>query len=430
MKLFSTPFSNAKKLALLTILSLPIAASAQMLLAQDFNSGTTLSNYMGTGANQFDSIKVSQPNSSNSVYVSSNRLTLQRYGGSAIISKSTNLSATAPTFLRIKFRLNVPFNSIPTTIPQTQATVYVGSAFNSGPSTTSPNTEVRHSSFGIGFGSNTKYYLRSSTFINTVDSLTGENEINWFINNSGASVNYKDPVGGNATLADDQYDLWVGGTRVFAGIVATTPTSDINNFKVLFNGSVGGGISFDDFEITTGVNALPISLSSFKASMNGSANQLTWSTASEVNNKGFDVQRQSQNGVWETLGFVNATNRAATYNFEDKKPFVKSFYRLRQVDLDGKESFSSIVSVSQKSKGGISIAPNPTSDKVVVNLNQNVLANSTVTAVLYDLAGKKVLTQNAAVGTFELDLSNVPKGTYILTVQSGDVIYNEKIIRQ
>ncbi len=428
MKLFSTPLSIAKKLAILGVLYLPSAAGAQMLLSQDFNATSVLSNYIGTGANQFDSIKVSAPSGSNSVYVSGNRLTLQRYGGSAIISKSTNLSPTAPTFLRIKFKLNVPFNSVPTTIPQTQATVYVGSAFNSGPSTTSPNTEVRHSSFGIGFGSNTKYYLRSSTFINTVDTLIGEKEINWFVNNSGASVIYKDPTGVDATLADDQYDLWVGNTRVFAGIPAVGPTSDINNFKVLFNGTIGGGISFDDFEITTGVNALPVSLSSFKASMNGSSNQLTWATASEVNNKGFYVQRQSQFGTWENLGFVNATNRAATYTFEDKNPFVKSFYRLRQIDLDGKESFSSIVSVSQKTKGNISITPNPTTDKVVINMNQ--INGSNAIAVLYDLTGKKVLSQNSKAGNFELDFSGLSKGTYVVTIQSGDLIITEKIVKQ
>lgn len=428
MKLFSTPFSNVKKLALLTILSLPIAASAQNLLFQDFNSGTSLSNYIGTGANQFDSIKVSAPSGSNSVYVSGNRLTLQRYGGSAVLSKSTNLSATDPTFLRIKFKLNVPFNSIPTTIPQTQATIYVGSSINAGPSTTSPLTEVRYASFGIGFGSSTKFYLRSSTFINTVDTLVGEQQINWYINNSGASVVYKDPTGVDATLADDQYDLWVGNNRVFAAIPVTTPSTTMNQFKVLFNGTIGGGISFDDFEITTGVNALPVSLSSFKASMNGSSNQLTWSTASEINNKGFDVQRQSQNGVWETLGFVNAANRAATYTFEDKNPFVKSFYRLRQIDLDGKESFSSIVSVSQKTKGNISITPNPTTDKVVINMNQ--INGSNATAILYDLTGKKVLSQNSKAGNFELDLSGLSKGIYVVTIQSGDLVINEKIVKQ
>ncbi len=433
MKQFFTPLFNAKKLAIALFFSFPFVANAQFLLTQDFNASTSLSDYQGIGANQFDSIKVSAPSGSNLIYFSGNRLTIQRYGGNGVFSKSTNLSATDPTFLRIKFKLNVPFNSIPTTIPQSQAVFYVGSSINAGPSTTSPLTEVRYASFAIGFGSSTKFYLRSTVapFVNTVDTLVGEQQINWYLNNSGASVNYKDPTGVDATLADDQYDLWIGNTRVFAAMPVVTPTSTMNQFKFLFNGAVGGGISFDDFEITTGVNALPVAIASFKATIDGSSNQLTWATVSEINNKGFYVQRQSKTGgSWDNLGFVNGNNKASTYTFSDNSPFVTSFYRLRQVDVDGKESFSKVVSINQKLKGKILISPNPATNKVIINLNHITTSTSTATVVLYDLAGKKVLTQNAKAGTFELDLSNLAKGIYNLTVQTDNTTYNEKIIKQ
>lgn len=433
MKLFFTPLFNAKKLAIALFFSLPFVANAQFLLNQDFNASTALSDYQGIGANQFDSIKVSAPSGSNLIYFSGNRLTIQRYGGNGIFSKSTNLSATDPTFLRIKFKLNVPFNSIPALIPQSQAVFYVGSSINAGTSTTSPLTEVRYASCAIGFGSNTKFYLRSTVapFVNTVDTLVGEQQINWYLNNSGASVVYKDPTGVDATLADDQYDLWIGNTRVFAAMPVVTPTSTMNQFKFLFNGAIGGGISFDDFEITTGVNALPVAIASFKATIDGSSNQLTWATASEINNKGFYVQRQSKTGdSWDNLGFVNGNNKASTYTFSDNSPFVTSFYRLRQVDVDGKESFSKVVSINQKLKGKILISPNPTTNKVTINLNHITASSSTATVVLYDLTGKKVLVQNSKAGTFELDLSHLAKGIYNLTVQTENTTYNEKIIKQ
>ncbi len=403
---------------------------AQFLLNQNFNSSTVVANYIGTGTDQLTYIGVTTRSSSNSVYGSGNRINLQRYSGGAALVKS-NLTSTPATFIRAKFKINVPFNSIPTTIPQTQATIYFGSNLQD---TTLTTGEVRHSSVGIGFGSSTKFYLRTqvSPNLNTIDTLVGEQEINWFINNSGASLDYANPTGsGTTTLDNDKYDLWIGSTRVFSNQPATTATADITGFKVLFNGAIGGGISIDDIEITTGNEALPVSIKSFTASITGSSNQLTWSTVSEINNKGFDVQRQSKNGgEWESLGFVNGSNRAATYTFKDNSPLVNSFYRLRQVDMDGKATYSKVISVNKRMKDKVIISPNPANDKVTINLNQIDLSNSTATASLYDLTGRKVLSKNSITGTFELDLSSLSKGIYTLTIQSANFTYNEKIIRQ
>jgi hypothetical protein len=432
MKQFSTFILSSKRIIFLVFFSLPIMVQAQFLLNQNFNSSTVVANYVGTGTDQFDYIGVSAPSASNTVYASGNRLTLQRYSGAAALVKSTNLSSTPPAFLRIKFKLNVPFNSIPTTIPQTQAVIYVGSGLFPGTATTGElaNLASRHSSIGVGFGTSGKFYLRSSNFLNSPDSLIGEQEINWFINNSGAATDYVNPTGATSNLADDQSDVWVGNTRVFAAIPAITPTVELNNLKVLFN-QVGGALAFDDFEITTGTNALPVSIKSFNASIVGQANLLSWITASELNNKGFDVQRQSKNGSeWESLGFVNGSNRAATYTFKDNSPLVNSFYRLRQVDMDGKVTYSKVISVNKRMKDKVIISPNPANDKVTINLNQIDLSNSTATVSLYDLTGRKVLSKNAITGTFELDLSNLSKGIYTLTIQSDSFMYNERIIRQ
>ncbi|MCU0321820.1 MAG: T9SS type A sorting domain-containing protein [Chitinophagaceae bacterium] len=431
MKQFSTFILSSKKIIFLVFFSLPIMVQAQFLLNQNFNSSTLVADYIGNGANQLTYIGVTTRSSSNSVYGSGNRINLQRYSGGAALVKS-NLTSTPATFIRAKFKLNVPFNSIPTAIPQTQATIYFGSNILD---TTLTTAEVRHSSVGIGFGSSGKFYLRtqvSPNFVNTIDSLIGEQEINWFINNSGGSLDYANPTGsGTTTLDNDRYDLWIGSTRVFSNQPATTAAADITGFKVLFNGAIGGGVSIDDIEITTGNEALPVSIKSFTASITGSSNQLTWSTASELNNKGFDVQRQSKNGgEWESLGFVNGTNRATTYTFKDNNPLVNSFYRLRQVDMDGKATYSKVVSINNRMKDKIIISPNPATDKVIINLNQIDLSNLTVTASLYDLTGKRVLSKNAITGTFELDLSSLSKGIYSLTIQSANFTYNEKIIRQ
>jgi hypothetical protein len=188
--------------------------------------------------------------------------------------------------------------------------------------------------------------------------------------------------------------------------------------------------TFSPFIVAAPGSVLSVELTSFKATPLSKTNLLTWETASEINNKGFDVQRQAANGAWESLGFVNGTGKASTYAFEDKGPLSISYYRLRQIDFDGSETLSKIVSVRQDGKGRISITPNPTSDKVTINLSQNDGATATTTIILYDMTGRQVLTQRATGEAIQLDLSNLAKGMYVVTVQSNNAVYQQKIIRQ
>lgn len=434
MKTNSTSFFRVKNLGLMLCFFLPVLASSQVLLNQDFNASTVVSTYVGTSTNQFDYIGVSAPSGSNSVYGSNNKMAIQRYSGSGVLAKTTNFSATSPTFLRISFKMSVPFNTVSPT--GTQATFYVGSGLFAGAGTTgeitTPANGSRHSQIGVGFGSSGTFYFRNLTTFANSDSLTGENQINWFINKTGASVNYTNLSGGTTALANNTADLWAGNTLILSGIPAITPTQTLDNFKLLFNGTGGGAIVLDDILVTTGTNALPVNISSFKANMQGSANQLTWVTATEINNKGFYVQRQSQNGAtWENLGFVTGNNVASTYSFKDNSPLTNSYYRIKQIDLDGKESFSQVINVNQKSKAHILIGPNPASNFVTINLDRiSTSTNPMATATLYDLSGKKVLTQNSKGVTFNIDISNLVKGTYLLNIQIENEIFTEKIVKQ
>jgi Secretion system C-terminal sorting domain len=174
---------------------------------------------------------------------------------------------------------------------------------------------------------------------------------------------------------------------------------------------------------------IPIELLGVTAKAVNDKNVVAWETATEINNKGFDVQRQNANGTWESLGFVKGENKPSTYTFEDKGPLSISYYRLRQIDFDGKESLSKVVSVRQTQKGQIQISPNPTSDKVNILLSNNDRLEST-TITVYDLIGRQVLTQKTTANALELDMSNLAKGTYLVKIDANNSVYTEKIIRQ
>jgi hypothetical protein len=192
-------------------------------------------------------------------------------------------------------------------------------------------------------------------------------------------------------------------------------------------GYTGG---FSPFVVASLGSSLSAELTNVAAKAVNNINVISWETASEVNNKGFDVQRKTTTGAWESLGFVEGIGKAATYTFEDKGPLSISYYRLRQIDFDGKETLSKIVSVRQDTKGLIRITPNPTSDKINILLNQNDVSNTTATVILSDMTGRQVMTQTTTAGAFQLDLSNLAKGMYIVTLQSNNAIYQEKIVRQ
>jgi Secretion system C-terminal sorting domain len=438
MKNFFTPLYCAKVLALSLFFCLPIVVTAQtVIFSQGFSSHTSgtedLTPYIGTGTNQFDHLGLSGSSTirvANTSYP--NQLRMFRSGTNIAFAKTTDLSPT-PGIVRVKFKFQAPATTYNFT---TAATFYFGSGFSA--DATAPTSGI-HSRIGIGFFNTAQssatyvsgqYLMRNmNSFANSAE-ITGAQDITWFINNSGATQSYTNPAGGTSTVGDDKSDMWVGTSLDlnFNEMNAADGTQPLTDFKFVVGSN--GTLVLDDIEVARLTAGMPVELTDFAAKNMGAENQLTWATASEVNNKGYDVERQTAKGTWESLGFVNGSGKAATYAFEDKAPLSISYYRLRQVDFDGTETLSKVVSVSQDTKGRISITPNPTSDKVNINLNQNDVSNQTAKVVLSDMTGRQILTQSTTSGALELDLSNLAKGMYVLTVQSNNAIYQEKIIRQ
>ena len=434
-KLITSLFS-AKNLALALSFCLPMLSTAQVIFTQNFNASTTLTDYHNVAPteHQFDFIGIAGTTSANagsSVNNASslNKLRAYRFAGVYAFARTTDFVQNAtPSVLKIKFKINVISHTATTTSPG-GGSFSVGSGFAA--SATAEDTLVTvHSRLAFGFVGNLSpsFFLR--TGVTNSATYNTEQDVSWYINNSGASINYINPNGvGSTSLANDKADIWVGTTRIFSDISASVPAQNLTDFKFTFNNS-GGTITVDDIEISTGSAVLPVTLSNFTAQKTGAANQLTWTTETEVNNKGYNVERLVANDTWASLGFVNGTGKASTYTFEDKNPLSISYYRLRQVDFDGKETLSKVISVSQDTKGRIGISPNPTSDKVTIEWGKNGVSDSEATLTLFDMTGRQVLSQKTSAETCQLDLSNLAKGVYMLTVQSNNAIYQERIIRQ
>ena len=170
--------------------------------------------------------------------------------------------------------------------------------------------------------------------------------------------------------------------------------------------------SFSDF--TGGEpGVFPVEWLDFTTKIKNDQVELDWATAQESNSDYFEIERSQNQNDWSALGQVKAqgfSQSVEKYQFTDINPLKgTSYYRLRQVDFDGKFDFSPAVEVHFDSKV-IAVFPNPMSD----HLNLNVLGDFSIQATLFDIEGKVVLRSQLEKGSHKMDVSHLSPGVYFL----------------
>ena len=186
---------------------------------------------------------------------------------------------------------------------------------------------------------------------------------------------------------------------------------------------------------------VPVELLAFTASVNNSDVQLLWSTATELNNMGFEIERSIDNqDNFVTVGFVDGKGSSTEinyYSFTDQ-PQVSGvnqiYYRLKQVDFDGTFSYSDVVNVSYNVPAEFVLSQNyPNPFNPSTRLNYFVPQESFVSIRVYDFLGREVTTlvnETKSTGSYEIvfDASNMPSGTYFYTMIAGNYSVTKKMI--
>lgn len=184
-------------------------------------------------------------------------------------------------------------------------------------------------------------------------------------------------------------------------------------------------------------NPLPVTLVSFTAARSGENAQLAWATASEKNNRGFEVQVSADGKTFRTLSFVASKGSNSSTNLDYKYTDTEAgkaglrYYRLRQVDFDGTDSYSPVRAVSFDGAGALAaelnVYPNPVTGSDARLLIQTAEAGNARLRVT-DLMGRTIIDQTIATanGSTEAKLTaldNAKSGTYMaqLTLPSGQV---------
>jgi hypothetical protein len=188
---------------------------------------------------------------------------------------------------------------------------------------------------------------------------------------------------------------------------------------------------FSNFFIMSTRLALPVTLQSFTVKAINNAALLQWETASELNNDHFDIERSADGRLFTKIGRIQGqgtTGISQHYRFTDAAPLTgNNYYRLAQVDLDDKITYSKTRLLSFSGQGGmLKIFPNPVRSTLHIQLPQ--AASGQHALQLFDLTGLKVLVQSIPAGTLQTDadISTLAPGTYILRYGNESV----KVVKQ
>ncbi|OYU95416.1 MAG: hypothetical protein CFE21_09735 [Bacteroidetes bacterium B1(2017)] len=296
----------------------------------------------------------------------------------------------------------------------------------------------------INYSSNTqankKIASKTFTVSSTNTSTTGNYTIKLFYTatelsawkaastNTFASANIlKCPLNiASGTLTNGVY-----GTSPIKQVFASTNDSVIS---ATFTGSFGG--------FAMGANAiiLPVDLLYFDVFAQKENVVLKWSTASEHNNLGFEVQRSYDLSTWASIGFVKGKGTSSVrtnYSMQDPNILLTEtnpktiYYRLKQKDQDGSSTFSEIKSIETELEDKWMVYPQPVSNILTISKTQiNQSVTNEFRFELYNSEGKPVLKGSSNLLPCSLDISHLPEGIYILHLSpaNGETI-SKKVLK-
>lgn len=230
---------------------------------------------------------------------------------------------------------------------------------------------------------------------------------------------------------------WSNGTAANGGIIVYHPNNDTTKIRNIFftfavsqlPTAIAEGLIENAAEQLMKDLVIPVELVSFSAFAVNDNVMLNWSTATEINNRGFEIERTSSSKGWEKVGFVagfGTTTESKSYSYSDQNVGVGSYtYRLKQMDFDGKFTYSNEVNVEVHPPLIFALEQNyPNPFNPVTAIKYSIPQYGFVNLSVYNLLGEKVATlinSNQKAGRYELnfDASGLASGVYFYSIEAG-----------
>ncbi|MES2780646.1 MAG: choice-of-anchor V domain-containing protein [Bacteroidota bacterium] len=188
------------------------------------------------------------------------------------------------------------------------------------------------------------------------------------------------------------------------------------NFYVVVNSTNNDGTNSGDriYAKVFSSNVLPVKWMSYGVKASDDVNTIEWTTASEIDNAHFEIERSTDAKQWETIGIVKSkgnSNSPTTYSFDDKSVLSGNlFYRIKQVDFDGAFDYSKVI-IANKELESERVSYNAEQRTIHINSASHMGATS-----LFTLSGNPVAT---SIDGTDLNVSSLERGIYILQLPSG-----------
>ena len=201
------------------------------------------------------------------------------------------------------------------------------------------------------------------------------------------------------------------GTITFSRVTSTSQPT-VSSFGAYL--APGLPTTAPSLEITLDESALPVRLGMFTAKSVENSVHLEWATYSEKDNAGFDIERSADATKFEKIAFVNGygnSNSENRYTLTDNSPLAgTSYYRLKQVDLDGTYMYSSLRAVNNSGSTPITAYPNPADNMLTIDLKGNKIGGK---LIILNVLGQKV-RQSDLTGREHtvIDISTLSPGVY------------------
>jgi len=210
---------------------------------------------------------------------------------------------------------------------------------------------------------------------------------------------------------------------------STPPTPASQGFDAR-GGTIGSGVTY----CAGSVSPLPVTLVSFTVQPRPGQALLQWATASERTNDKFVIERSADGRSFaavQTVAGHGTTAVAQAYTYLDAQPLPGlSYYRLRQVDLDGASAYSPVLSSRQAAAETALLSPNPTAGPLTLDLRAQ--PTSTCEVRVLNTLGQVLLTETLPGGQLQpLTLSRLPAGTYLVQLRSPGQGYQvQRVLKQ
>ncbi|RYY58793.1 MAG: T9SS type A sorting domain-containing protein [Chitinophagaceae bacterium] len=297
------------------------------------------------------------------------------------------------------------------------------------------------------FGANTTGIFQGTFFPGFIDSMVVE----YRFNGVGAwtkvvGIFSKDATANGGPLGVDADNDRVGDgpaltlnlTEASGNITGTGNTLDLR-FSIFDNNTGEGAMAIDNFRLFESI-PLSVSLASFEALKDKSTADLRWTTETESDNTGFDIQRSIDGKTFETIGHVatkaidgNSVQRLS-YNFQDKAPANGvNLYRLAEKDREGHIVYSDVRSLNFEKDATFHCYPNPVRHQLTIEYN--AMKAEQVSVSMTDFMGKAVITRSVNMqkgfNKTNIDMSALSQGMYNLRVVSASgVVHISKVAKQ